>query len=253
MLAATGSTIHYLIEVTNDGPSVATNVVALDALPVEVDYLFDTANPTCAAGSGNERVCQLGDLAPGTSKSFEIYGRLADDIVSGTQLVNTVTVASDASPVVSASATVVVDSVADLSVRIFGTPNTTVRAGDVLSYTILVDNFGPGVAQAAQVASLITASGGYRFSGPAFCTPTSGSPAAGSQAVTCQLGAMNPNTQQQFVITLTANEEQTLQMSADVSSADSDPDLAYTLTDAGDTAPSVVGLAHNDMNGSCAD
>ena len=36
-------------------------------------------------------------------------------------------------------------------------------------------------------------------------------------------------------------------------SADSDSDLAYTLTDAGDTAPSVVGLAHNEMNDEFAD
>lgn len=237
---STGSVVRYSIEVTNNGPSLATNVAINDELPSQVTYLFDSLDPSCSAGTGSERLCSLGDLAPGMSKSVELTVRVKNDVTGGTQVVNRATVTSDASQPATASAALIVDSVADLSVRIFGRTDAAIQAGEVVSYTVVVDNFGPGVAQLVQVKNQITSDGRFSFSGPAFCTPTSGS-AANEQSITCQIGNVNPGSQQQFIIAITADEAQNVQHRVDVSSDSTDPDssnnsaqVAYALASASD-------------------
>ena len=65
------SLITYTVTVTNNGPSKALAVAAVDNLPSikQAIYLSDTGGCT---KSGTTLTCQLGDMDPGTTRSFNI-------------------------------------------------------------------------------------------------------------------------------------------------------------------------------------
>ncbi|HEY0160459.1 MAG TPA: C25 family cysteine peptidase, partial [Thermoanaerobaculia bacterium] len=86
---AEGETLIYTIDVTNNGPSRATNVVMSDPLPA--GFTFGSvvpAGPTCTQSAGTV-TCTYATMNPGATNQIVITGTIA---VSQTQLVNTVTV-----------------------------------------------------------------------------------------------------------------------------------------------------------------
>ena len=64
--------MSYSVQVTNNGPSDALNVVVVDNLPdvKQAIYVFDTGGCTLAA---NTLTCNLGTIAAGASKSFNVH------------------------------------------------------------------------------------------------------------------------------------------------------------------------------------
>ena len=66
------ATVIYTIQVTNNGPSDALNVIVVDNLPdvKQAIYVFDTGGCTLAA---NTLTCNLGTIAAGASKSFNVH------------------------------------------------------------------------------------------------------------------------------------------------------------------------------------
>jgi uncharacterized repeat protein (TIGR01451 family) len=85
------STVVYTIDVVNNGPGEAQNVIVTDNLPdnSHATYEFDTGGCT---KSGLTLTCDLGTIEAETSKSFNIYVR-----VKGSQgeVTNTASVTSD--------------------------------------------------------------------------------------------------------------------------------------------------------------
>lgn len=76
--------------------------------------------------------------------------------------------------------TVQAQSVADLAIRKFGKPDGEVRAGDMLTYTVIVDNHCSGAAQSAcAVTDLLASDGVYSFAVVAR-TPGSGANVSGN-------------------------------------------------------------------------
>ena len=78
---APGALITYTLVVTNHGPSPAPNVVVTEELPSQVSYVSDTDNCVLVENRPPRDVlrCELGDMAPGASVSFQIVARVDDD------------------------------------------------------------------------------------------------------------------------------------------------------------------------------
>ena len=68
---------------------------------------------------------------------------------------------------------------ADLRVSKYGNPAGEVRAGELLTYTILVDNLGPGFAHGVVLTDVLQSDGSFHLVSlttdrPAVCSPLSG-------------------------------------------------------------------------------
>jgi uncharacterized repeat protein (TIGR01451 family) len=87
------STVTYTVTVTNNGPSDALAVVVTDSLPTlkQASYKSDTGGCTKNATPPTTLSCNMGTIAAGTSKSFNIY-----ELINGSQgsVSNTATVSS---------------------------------------------------------------------------------------------------------------------------------------------------------------
>ncbi len=171
-----GTELTYTITVTNYGPAVARNVVVTDLLPAGVTWLVDTIN--CGPPDGtNQLVCDLGDmpsggdrpevnLVPGSVRTFQVLIRVDPETVCGNDAVNnlrnTVTVSADNPDPNLLNNTdtedINVQCVSDLRVVKFGKRDEVVRAGDILTYTILVDNNGPSWAENVALKDILQSS-----------------------------------------------------------------------------------------------
>ena len=148
-----GSALIYTIEVTNVGPSAATNVVITDTLPAGVSFV---ASSGCAEDPSGVPTCSLGTIAAGGSTQATIEVSV-DGATVGT-ITNTASVASDATDPVpgnnSTSEDTLVLAVASLDLTVAGSVDS-VTAGETLTYTVDVDNLGPGDAQDVTVFNVL--------------------------------------------------------------------------------------------------
>ena len=149
-----GNDITYTIEITNAGPSDATNVTITDDIPVEIENpqfsLDDGATWQAWVGS-----CTIAGLPSGKSTGILITGTVPD-FATGT-IINTAAVGSNTpDPDMSNnSATQVtpISTLADLSV-IKTTEQVSADVGDTIVYTLMVQNAGPDDAQCVVVADV---------------------------------------------------------------------------------------------------
>ncbi|MSP11331.1 MAG: DUF11 domain-containing protein [Chloroflexi bacterium] len=173
--AVAGQPLVYDLTVKVDGIGTATGVVVTDTLPAEVDYLTDTSNGACIFNPGpRELVCNLGDILGNTSRSFKIDTRVKEGARAGGALkvTNSLVVTSispdrDLSNNTFNLQTILRDQ-ADLKISKVSKPDTNVRAGDLFTYTIFVDNYGPSAARNVVVTDTILSSGAWQF---VSCTP----------------------------------------------------------------------------------
>ena len=153
-----GEQTKYTVTVENEGPSTAVDVVVVDTLPTDVTYEIDTLGAACAlTGTAPDVLtCDLGNLAPGAVVRYDIWVRVhpwtvIDPTTPGTTIANQVTVTSATTDVCQgsnrhASENLVLQK-ADLKITKFGKMDDEVRAGEVLTYTVIVDNLGPSLRQ----------------------------------------------------------------------------------------------------------
>ncbi|MCM0675531.1 DUF11 domain-containing protein [Micromonospora phytophila] len=226
-----GTQMQYVITVTNDGPSVARDVVVGDVLPAGVSFVSVTPSVgTCTNGQPTARDvrCGLGNLASGASATIMIVALVAPDVVPGTVLFNEAVVSSaTADPDnddVRDSVATTVNAVADLSV-VKGDSPDPVLAGQKITYTIAVSNAGPSTAQNVSVTDTLPAGTSYVSgvdgNGVTVCTLVQ------SDKVVCALGALNPGqTRTVFLTVLVAPsvpDGTTLTNSVTVSATTPDP------------------------------
>jgi uncharacterized repeat protein (TIGR01451 family) len=83
---AQGESVTYTITVTNNGPSVASNVVMTDAPPAGLSFSSSTpAGPTCTQAGGTV-TCTYATMNPGATNNVSITATIT---ASQTQIVNT--------------------------------------------------------------------------------------------------------------------------------------------------------------------
>lgn len=88
--------ITYEITVTNNGPSVAENVVVTDTLPVSLTYVSASSDTGACSHASGVVTCELGDMAVGASVKITVVVETeAVGSVSDLNPVNTVVVDSD--------------------------------------------------------------------------------------------------------------------------------------------------------------
>ncbi len=167
-----GEQKKYTIRVTNLGPANAQNVVITDALPPAVDYLVDTGLCTVDVDGGADGAdvvtCTVPLLPAGGSWQVDVVTMVKPDTVPGSTLTNTA--ALNATPPRTADDNPANDSAtsenyvmqrADLQVTKFGKNDGQVRAGEVLTYTVVVDNLGPSWAHAVALKDVLQTAGRF--------------------------------------------------------------------------------------------
>ena len=191
-----GQNLSYFINVSNSGPSTATNATLTDTLPAGVTFVSATTSQgTCNQAAGTVS-CSLGTFSPGGNAFINITVTPGS---AGTTT-NTASVTADQTDFVPAnnSATNMVTTVtgpplqtdADLRLVVSHSPDSATFGSDqFIIYSITVTNGGPAVATGVTLTDTLPANetfAGYSVQ-PAtqgFCTP------AGS-TVTCNLTTLN--------------------------------------------------------------
>jgi uncharacterized repeat protein (TIGR01451 family) len=147
-----GTQLTYDLEVTNNGPSTAVNVVIEDVLPtgVTIDTVSSSAGSCNAGVPGNAALpttCTFDSLAPGSTETMQIVVSVEPQILG--ILGNNARVYGDGydpdnSNNLATTATTVQAS-ADLMVAKSDFPDP-VLAGEMLSYDVTIQNHGPSTA-----------------------------------------------------------------------------------------------------------
>ncbi|MDW8440242.1 MAG: hypothetical protein RML96_07195 [Caldilineaceae bacterium] len=175
-----GDVIFYQVVVYNDGPSDAQNVVITDALPISTTYVG--GDVACAHAAGVV-TCNLGTLAANASRTLQLLARADAAAAHGLSVTNLVTVASPtaAAPVTAAVAVTVQQPIfgaVDLVIDKTGPASAT--AGTLLTYTLVITNRGPAVANAVQIVDALP----YEM----IALSVSSSQGVCNNSVVCQLG-----------------------------------------------------------------
>lgn len=240
--ANAGEQITYTLAVRNAGPSHATGVTITDTLPGGVT--LDSASTGCALAAGGTVVCGVGTLAPGAQATATLVVRVDSGVEPGASLENTALVGAITPEADAAdnqdTADTSITGLADLALDKHGP--ATVIAGEALTYTIVVTNAGPSVAQSVEVAEALPAEVALvaaSFSAGATAVPCSGP--------ICYLGDMAPS--RSFTVTVIGQASASLPAGAvlvnraTVVSDTPDGDVANNAGEASTTVSTAADLA----------
>ncbi len=207
-----GSILTYHVTVRNTGPSVASNAVLSDSVPMYATFrsLSAPSEWTCATppvgGTGNV-TCTAPSLALMAIRSFTMTVLIDAASPSGAFIAHWASVASDtADPNLlnnSAIATTAVGA-ANLYVTMADSPDP-IGGGAVLTYTFGVTNFGPSSATNTVLSSTVPLSTTFRtLSAPAGWTCVN-PPVGGTGNVTCTVPSLASTASRQFTMTVLVN------------------------------------------------
>jgi uncharacterized repeat protein (TIGR01451 family) len=215
-----GQDLVYTLEVSNDGPDTAPNVLLEQLLPPGVTFVSAVPDQgSCGEASGTLS-CDLGDLASGgsTTVTVTVTPTAPGSINTSASVSSDAHDSNLADNEDSESSTVnVAPGSADLAITLTDSPDP-VNAGQPLTITLDVENNGPDTAENAVV----------QYTLPPGITPDSVTPSVGScdvtvSAVTCNLGTLANGATPDIVIVMTPPIPATLQHSAVISSGTDDP------------------------------
>lgn len=209
-----GDTITYTVNVSNNGPISATNVVVTDVLPGGVSYV---SNDSGCNESGGTVTCNLGTLLDGDGATIQI---VVTAVTPG-NTTNTATVASDtpdSNPANNSDeALVLVNELPTADLEISKTAVfTTAQTGDLITYTLVITNYGPDTAVDVTVTDVLPAEVNY-VSNDAGCVEASG-------AVTCVFGLIATGSSETVQLVVMAVQAGEASNTATVTSVLHDPD-----------------------------
>ena len=224
--AFAGTQVTYSINVTNNGPSDATNVVVTDTLPAGTAFVSSTVSCT-----GTPLVCNLGSLANAASTSFSITisvpaNFLSSMGVSSKTISNTASVKSDQFDPTpgdnTATASTLVTQSADLALTKTCTPTISAKS----SCDIKIVNLGPSDAQNVMATDAIVTSRGnftVKSATGAACTPAPPVGPVTSTTLTCNLGTVPASATEIIHVVFTTIYGATISDTAKVTSTTPDP------------------------------
>ncbi len=230
-----GPAITYTLQVFNDGPSVATNAVVTDTLPAGLTLQSITLGGVAVNNTGTDNNVQftIPELLVGTTNAVYTITAAVDPAAT-TALSNTATVTAtgDTNPANNTSTAVVttLTPTADLGVT-KSVSAANAQPGDQLTYTIIVTNSGPSVAQGVTLTDVLPP--GVTFvsgTGPGGVPLT-----AAGQTVNVVIGTLNPgvSNQQTYTIIGSINNDVQGVLTNQVT-------VATTTSEGTNTAPNVA-------------
>ena len=235
----------YTVTVTNPGPADATLVTLVDTLDAAVT--FQTAVPSqgsCVHSGeplGGTVTCDLGDLNNGSIATIDItvIAPATPQTVISTAVVSAAEPDSDLSDNTWAEDTDVIDPPpADLELTMTDAPDPVV-GGTLLTYTLTINNLGPGPATLVQLTDTLPAS-------VIFVSATSSQGSCGESfgVVDCSIsGAISAGASATVTIVVTAPATAgTITNSASVSTSRVDP-IAGNDSASVNTAVTIIGDA----------
>jgi uncharacterized repeat protein (TIGR01451 family) len=256
-----GEQKRYTVVVENHGPSDDPGALVTVNLPPETAYEVDTGD--CVEVGAGVLDCDLNSMPAGSKVAFDIYALVDPAVDPGTVITCTAGVSGttsegDPNPV---NDTDSVDNLAlglaDLRILKFGKPDGEVMAGEVLTYTIVVDNLGPGFAHDVELMDMLRSDGDFNLLDvssdlPADCSPTSGT-YAGELDLSCSLidplDHLTPLSSGRWTITvgISADEAQDINNAVVVIGSDPDPEMSnntatveHTISDAADMSIAMM-------------
>jgi uncharacterized repeat protein (TIGR01451 family) len=212
-----GDTITYTVTLTNNGPSVATNVAVQDFLPAGVIFVSDSASQgSYNPGTG---VWAIGTVNSGSQAMLTISAR----VVSPNTQTNTASVSHsdqfDPNTANNSASATETPQQADLTLT-KTVNNTTPNVGDQIIYTLTLTNTGPDTATNVAVQDLLPL--GVTFVS-ASASQGSYSPGIGVWAI----GSVSSGSSATLTITATVVSPSAQTNTASVSHADQfDPDTS---------------------------
>ena len=186
-----GNTIRYTIEVANAGPSSAEATVLGDNLVAGVTLVPPLPSDCSEAGGLLE--CDLGVIAPGTSRTITYEVTVDPAVADATDLVNTAVVSSitpppNGTPPAPSSTTVTVGTEADVELLSKDAAPDPVVAGEVVTYTLVARNNGPSVSRNTTIIDSFPTALTPVMPLPSGCTiPTTGTNAG---KLVCDVGTL---------------------------------------------------------------
>jgi uncharacterized repeat protein (TIGR01451 family) len=221
--ALVGTEINYLIRAGNNGPSDASGVTIIDTLPAEASFVSATPSQGECSASAQTITCDLAVLQSSQDATVDVV--IISEVV-GT-LTNQATISSDQvdpNPVNDRDTTVTtVEPMADLSISISADPTTPpgVRAGELLTYRLLIANDGPSPATNMIVADQLPIDLSFLD-----VTTTQGVCEYEGRVVDCNLGNLANGETIEITIQGIPEQEGILVNSATVSGSQADVDRA---------------------------
>ena len=216
---AAGGILTYTVELANLGPADAQNAILSDPLPTLLSggaYSLDGVNFLPWTGT-----LSLGTLPAGSSQTVFLRGTV-DPAATGT-LVNTATISSDTPDPDpnnnSFTELTPVNTAADLALTRTGAPSPVLH-GQVLTYTVAIQNLGPDPAVDVRLDDTLPAAllgPEYSLDGGGSWNPWPGSISLGNLATAQELSILIRGTVSQ-------DAEGILENTATVSSSTPDPD-----------------------------
>ena len=219
-----GEMLTYVVGVLNNGPDDATGVVVTDTLPAGLTFVSTSG---CAEDPNGLPTCTLGSITSGLSGAYLINTTVdAGTIGTITNSASVTANENDSNPnnnMTTEDTLVVAD--ADLSITKTDNVDPAVAGGQV-TYTVMVNNAGPGSANNVVVTDTL----------PTGMTliSTTGCSEDPSAVPTCSLGAIPSGGSASYTITVGIDADFgsgiTLTNVASVTSDTNDPDTGNNMT-----------------------
>jgi len=194
------NSITYTLDVTNLGPSTASNAMAVDSLPSGVNYV--SSSPGCGYDGGTRKVtCALDSINVSQVKSVTITVSVPASS-AGQSLVNTVDASSDTvDPATSNNHAQATTTVSASNMNITKTVPSSAPKGAAGQYLIVVTSTGPSTAAAVSVSDPLPSNVVHVSS--SVTPPGSCGYSAMLHRVTCSLGDMAPSASATVTINVT--------------------------------------------------
>jgi uncharacterized repeat protein (TIGR01451 family) len=190
--AEPGQLIPYTITVVNHGPSAASDVDVKDLVPPGLNL----AGMTTSQGACVNAICQLGAVGVSETVVITALATLADGIAPGTALTNTAVLFTDTPDPAPDNnqdgETVVAGPIAFLRLQ-KSTAVVTITPNSFVTYTFVVDNLGPDIAQRVVLTDLMPE--GFEF---VQTTHPAGCAMAAELVLVCPIGRMTVNQRIRF-------------------------------------------------------
>lgn len=241
--ATPGSTLTYTIQVSNAGPSNASNVVVTDALPAGVTFANGSAPGGTISQTGSSLSIPFGTVAAGSSATASVTinigtatrGTLTNSVnVTGTGVTAGTLTATENTPLVPSFDITVAQTVAIGT----GTPSGSVQAiaNDLLNFTIVVSNAATSPSAATGVTLTNVLPSGVTFQSG------SGPNGAITSLTNIPVGTLEPGATATFTVTGRVNSNVTVgsALSNSATVAASDEPTTAPLTNTSATTINIV-------------